>query len=211
MTKKDPKKKTELAPSTREQIIEKIEAGVKAQLDRALGGANENVQDTLTKQVINAQGVSKNVHQVKVIELALSAAALLEEIKPRDGLERLLATQMVANHNAALSCYHKAMHQGQTLPAQEMYFKHAEKLNDLYLRQLNALNKHRGKAQQKVSVKHIHVEAGAQAVVGNVGAQSTSSDADNNSGNSSKALSHAPAQVMDLPAQSQKQTVKRKT
>lgn len=33
---------------------------------------------------------------------------------------------------------------------------------------LDALNKHRGKDQQKVTVEHVHVHAGGQAVVGTV-------------------------------------------
>lgn len=31
---------------------------------------------------------------------------------------------------------------------------------------LEALNRHRGKGQQKVAVEHVHVHAGGQAVVG---------------------------------------------
>jgi hypothetical protein len=35
---------------------------------------------------------------------------------------------------------------------------------------LDALNRHRGKGQQKVTVEHVHVHSGGQAVVGMVGA-----------------------------------------
>ncbi|UAB78983.1 hypothetical protein INR77_04615 [Erythrobacter sp. SCSIO 43205] len=38
----------------------------------------------------------------------------------------------------------------------------------LYARQLGTLNKHRGKGQQKVTVEHVKVEKGSQAIVGNV-------------------------------------------
>ena len=38
----------------------------------------------------------------------------------------------------------------------------------LYTQQVAALNKHRGKGQQKVTVEHVNVHAGGQAVVGNV-------------------------------------------
>jgi hypothetical protein len=38
----------------------------------------------------------------------------------------------------------------------------------LYAKQLEALNKHRGKGQQKVTVEHVHVAPGGQAIVGNV-------------------------------------------
>ncbi|KHA53892.1 hypothetical protein Z947_4213 [Sulfitobacter geojensis] len=49
-----------------------------------------------------------------------------------------------------------------------MALKHAEKLMALYAKQLATLDKHHGKGQQKVTVEHVHVEAGGQAIVGNV-------------------------------------------
>lgn len=39
---------------------------------------------------------------------------------------------------------------------------------ETYASLLEALNRHRGKGQQKVTVEHVHVYAGGQAVVGNV-------------------------------------------
>ena len=33
---------------------------------------------------------------------------------------------------------------------------------------LEALNKHRGKGQQKVTVEHVHVHQGGQAIVGRI-------------------------------------------
>ncbi len=139
-----------------------------------------------------------------------SVFAMLGEIGPRDGLEGMLSSQMVATHHAAMECLRRAMIVEQTFEGRDQNLKHGAKLLGIYTRQLEALNKHRGKGQQKVTVEHVHVEAGGQAVVGNVGAQSASSDIDNNSRNSPKALGYAPGQVVDLPAKTQKATVKRK-
>ena len=49
-----------------------------------------------------------------------------------------------------------------------MALKHAHKLMSLYTHQLATLNKHRGKGQQKGTVEHVNVQAGGQAIVGNV-------------------------------------------
>ena len=46
--------------------------------------------------------------------------------------------------------------------------KYAIKLMALYERQVAAMDKRRGHAQQNVTVKHIHIAEGAQAIVGNV-------------------------------------------
>jgi hypothetical protein len=42
----------------------------------------------------------------------------------------------------------------------------ANKLSRTFTELLDALNRHRGKGQQKVTVEHIHVHSGGQAVVG---------------------------------------------
>ncbi|MBO0332611.1 hypothetical protein J0X12_03235 [Sneathiella sp. CAU 1612] len=34
--------------------------------------------------------------------------------------------------------------------------------------QMEALNKHRGKGQQKMTVEHVHVNEGGQAIIGTV-------------------------------------------
>ena len=44
----------------------------------------------------------------------------------------------------------------------------ANKLSRTYTTLLEALNRYRGKGQQKVTVEHVHVHAGGQAVVGMV-------------------------------------------
>ena len=45
----------------------------------------------------------------------------------------------------------------------------ANKLSRTYAALIEALNHHRGKGQQKVTVEHVHVHSGGQAVVGAVG------------------------------------------
>jgi hypothetical protein len=100
-----------------------------------------------------------------VVEAALDALAA---INPRDGFEGILASQMVAVHECGMDCLRRAQHPGQTFEARDMNLKNAAKMLQLYVRQLEALDKHRGKGQQKITVEHVTVEAGGQAIVGNV-------------------------------------------
>ena len=44
----------------------------------------------------------------------------------------------------------------------------APKLSRTHATLLEALNRHRGKGQQKVTVEHVHAHNGGQAIVGNV-------------------------------------------
>jgi len=98
----------------------------------------------------------------------LKAVDLFESIKPADGMEAMLAVQMVGAHSAAMECLRRAMVPGQTFESRASNLGHAQKMMSLYARQLAALDKHRGKGEQKVTVKHVHVASGGQAIVGNV-------------------------------------------
>lgn len=98
----------------------------------------------------------------------LRALELYESLEPGDGAEGMLAVQMVGTHDAALECLKRAALPEQTYEGRDMALKHAHKLMTLYTNQLEALNKHRGKGQQRVTVEHVNVEAGGQAIVGNV-------------------------------------------
>lgn len=104
----------------------------------------------------------------KVEARMVRAVELFESLAPGDGVEGMLATQMVGTHLAALECLRLASQPGQTYENMNIALKNAQKLMTLYTQQLAALNKHRGKGQQKVTVEHVHVEAGGQAIVGNV-------------------------------------------
>lgn len=98
----------------------------------------------------------------------IRAIDLFEELKPADGAESMLAAQMVGTHFAAMDCLRRAALPNQTFEGRDVNLKHAQKLMALYARQLETLNKNRGKGQQKVTVEHVHVAPGGQAIVGNV-------------------------------------------
>lgn len=92
----------------------------------------------------------------------------LAAVAPLDEYERMLTSQMIACHHAAMECFRRAMIDGQSFEGRDSNLKHAEKLGATYAKLLDTLNKHRGKGQQKVTVEHVHVAPGGQAFVGNV-------------------------------------------
>src|SRR5437764_266135 len=72
----------------------------------------------------------------------------------------------------------------------------ANKLSRTFAKLLEALNRHRGKGQQKVTVEHVHVHSGGQAVVGIVeppggGHRGKSEDQPH-----AKQIAHAPQPAM---------------
>jgi hypothetical protein len=76
------------------------------------------------------------------------------------------AIQLIACHTVAMECYRRAMNS--QLPARDYHLNQANKLSRTYATLLESLNKHRGKGQQKVTVEHVHVHQGGQAIVGHV-------------------------------------------
>ena len=95
-----------------------------------------------------------------------AAVAGLMGIAPKDELEGMMAAQLIAAHNAVMECYRRAGLAGQTPQGRNECLSQASKLSRAYAALLEALNRHRGKGQQKVTVEHVHVYAGGQAVVG---------------------------------------------
>src|SRR6266516_3590533 len=89
-------------------------------------------------------------------------------IAPKDELEGMMAAQLIAAHNAAMECYRRAMLGEQTFEGRRENLAQANKLSRTFATLLEALNRHRGKGQQKVTVEHVHVHSGGQAVVGMV-------------------------------------------
>jgi len=98
-----------------------------------------------------------------------AAVAALYGIRPQNELEGLLAVQMVACHNMALECANRAMLPDQTSDGVNANVNRVTKLMRTFTAQVEALQKLRGKtSQQKVTVEHVHVNKGGQAIVGAV-------------------------------------------
>ena len=107
--------------------------------------------------------------------------AAVAGIQPRDHLESMIATQMVALHNFGMYAFAQAMRQGQTVDGQALCLSQATRLLRSFREHVEALQRYRGKGQQRVTVEHVHVHQGGQAIVGvgavQVPARSTASPA----------------------------------
>jgi hypothetical protein len=92
-------------------------------------------------------------------------AAGIAGIAPKDALEEMVAAQMLAVHDAAMECFKYASDDDLSQGSQN-YLNQAGKLSRTFAMLLDALNRHRGKGMQKITVEHVHVHSGGQAVVG---------------------------------------------
>ena len=93
--------------------------------------------------------------------------SIIRDLAPRDAVERMLAVQMAATHVATIRSA-RWMAIADNLHQIEAHYTGFNKLARTFAAQVEALRKHRTGGQQKVIVEHVTVNAGGQAVVGNV-------------------------------------------
>jgi hypothetical protein len=101
-------------------------------------------------------------------DASFDTLAQLIAYKPKDVLEGMLVSQMVGTHNAAMECLRRAQLPEQTPEGRDLNLKNGAKLMGLFTKQVEALDKHRNRGQQRITVEHVTVNAGGQAIVGGV-------------------------------------------
>jgi len=93
--------------------------------------------------------------------------SLVKSIEPKDQVEAMLAAQMAVIHNEFMTCARR-LARAETIEEYNLYERSFNKLARTFATQLEALKRYRTGGQQKVTVEHVHVHQGGQAIVGNV-------------------------------------------
>lgn len=134
-----------------------------ALLSKATGTVHKDLARDLIVQALMVlpPRVGEEQHALDAI-----ISALLE-IGPRDGLEGMLAVQLISLHRLAMQHLRKASTEKD--PGMAFYRENqAAKTLRLFRSQLEGLFRYRSRGQQKIIVKHVHVNEGGQAVIGNI-------------------------------------------
>lgn len=114
-------------------------------------------------QIVNATD-NKNGTDARAANAAL---AFIRSVQPRDEMEACLAAQMAATHSAAMA-FAGRLNGVETIPQQDSAINGFNKLTRSYCAQMEALKRYRSTGEQKVTVTHVSVADGGQAIVGNV-------------------------------------------
>ena len=93
--------------------------------------------------------------------------SVVRGVQPRDELEAMLAVQMGAIHQATMMMARRLNHV-ENIPQQDAAERALNKLARTYATQMEALKRYRTGGQQKVTVEHVTVNEGGQAIVGGV-------------------------------------------
>lgn len=85
--------------------------------------------------------------------------ALIRAINPANELETMLAVQMVATHLATME-HAWRLRVAETLAQMDFAERALSRLTRTFTMQMEALKRHRGSGEQKVTVRHVHEHAG---------------------------------------------------
>jgi hypothetical protein len=93
--------------------------------------------------------------------------SVVKGVKPKDQMEAMLAAQMAAVHMATMTFARRLAHV-QNIPQQDSAERAFNKLARTFSAQVEALKRYRTGGEQRVTVEHVTVNEGGQAIVGNV-------------------------------------------
>jgi hypothetical protein len=98
------------------------------------------------------------------------AVELYRRLAPKDALDEIAAVLAVSVSNASLDCLAQAARVApQHLDHRDLNLKHGLKGAAVAADLIRLLDSRRGQSSKSVSVGNVNVEAGGQAIVGNVG------------------------------------------
>ena len=148
-------------PTTKDRAVAQLEPNPTPRL-KALGGGeadswNKRIGQTLAEALPGS-------HLPSFVEAARASLAGLRGINPTDPTEGMLASQIIAAHEAAMHLRRLAWHPDQSFVVQTRYLELAEKAARTMAMLTERLDQHRSRGQQQITVKHITVNAD-QAVV----------------------------------------------
>ncbi|MEQ1560693.1 MAG: hypothetical protein ABL933_17370 [Methyloglobulus sp.] len=127
--------------------------------------------------------------------------ATIRGFEPKDQLEVMLASQMTAIHNAIMLLNKQLLTVSTTLE-QESAINSLAKLNRTFTAQVEAIKRYRSTNEQKITVQHINVNEGGQAVIGTIERGSTQKPEESHG-----SITHEPSQALPCNIQADKITL----
>ena len=170
-------------------------------LMKAIGTADLEFYNGLLGQLVNA---SKD--RAPSESGANFMLAVVKGVEPRDQIEAMLAAQMAAVHMASMTFARRLAHV-ENIPQQDSAERAFNKLARTFAAQVSALKEYRSKGEQKMTVQHVHVAEGGQAIVGNVNAPTEGGGAREKNGEQPHALGYAPGEALPCEIEAERETL----
>ena len=132
----------------------------------SLGTADFDFYDGLLTQLVNVGTQGKTLDE-RGTNFML---AMVRGIGPKDEIEAMMAAQMAAVHMTTMTFARRLAHVD-NIPQQDSAERAFNKLARTFAVQVEALKRYRTGGEQKVTVQHVTVNEGGQAIVGSVSPQ----------------------------------------
>ena len=136
----------------------------RALLMEAFASADADFVDGIVSQLANVGGRGQDINE-RGLNFMLS---VIKGTEARNQLEAMLAAQMAAVHMASMTFAGRLERADDDIPQQDCAARAFNKLTRTFAMQMEALNRCRSGAEQKVTLQHVSVAEGGQAIVGNV-------------------------------------------
>jgi hypothetical protein len=170
-------------------------------LMRAIGTTDLDFFNGLIRHLINAS------KQDEASEgRANFMLSVVKGIEPRDQVEAMLAAQMAAVHMASMTLARRLAN-AEMIPQQDSAQNGLAKLTRTFATQVEALKRYRSSGEQKMTVQHVHVADGGQAIVGNVNAPAEGVGAHKKTKDQPHALAYAPGVEMPRQIEAEREAV----
>jgi hypothetical protein len=134
-----------------------------AQLCNSVGSGSNAFTQSLVESLAQATAKGGNLQEGPLN----NALAMVQGLQPQDEAEAMLAAQMAMVHQAAMHSARRLQH-CDTLQQLEAHDRCLNRLTRTYAAQMDALKRYRSGGQQRMTVEHVHVHEGGQAIVGTV-------------------------------------------
>ena len=161
-------------------------------LMESLGTTNADFLNNLLSQLGNAGSKGEAISESDLNFLL----SVIKDIKPKDQLEAMLAAQMAVVHMTTMTSAGR-LSRAETLQQQDSAGALFIKLTRTFATQMEALKRYRTGGEQTVTVQHVNVGEGGQAIVGNV-TQSSRETPSTQSADAQPLLTDASSTAMPL-------------
>lgn len=121
----------------------------------------------------------------------------IKGIQPRDQIEAMLAPQMAAVYTTIMNLFQQLASVGANIAVQESIERQLNKFIRTFAMLMETLKRYRANGEQKVTVQHVSVSEGGQAIVGNIH-QAASKTAAEKPANETPALTDARQAPMTI-------------
>jgi len=145
----------------------KIKLAQESALCRIFGTSNEIQANAFLSHCLKALKADEASDEHPANDERMFMLSIVNDMAPRDPVERMLAVQMAATHVATIRSA-RWLANTQNIPQVQAHYTGFNKLARTFAAQVEALRKHRTGGEQRVTVQHVNVSDGGQAIVGNV-------------------------------------------